>query len=56
MAHSTARGRRHAANGILLFIRENIRDAIGINCLADLLDAGGKSLFAPDSTVFTVFW
>src|SRR3954465_11534477 len=38
--HSIARGRRHAANAALQFIRENTRDTIGINWSADLLDNG----------------
>ncbi|WP_167357516.1 hypothetical protein [Streptomyces cellostaticus] len=40
MAHSIARGWRHAANSILSFIRENTRDALDINRLAGLLDVG----------------
>ncbi|WP_225834672.1 hypothetical protein [Streptomyces sp. NK08204] len=52
MAHSTARGRRHAAKSILQVIRENARDALDINCLADLLDINYTSLFVPDIMVF----
>ncbi|WP_225850420.1 hypothetical protein [Streptomyces sp. HPF1205] len=45
MSHSTARGPRNAANLIPLFIRENTRDAIDINCLVDLFGNAGKVHF-----------
>ncbi|MGR3937392.1 hypothetical protein [Streptomyces sp. BRA346] len=45
MTHRIARGPRHAANAFLLFIRENTRDALGINYSADVFDVG--FLFAP---------
>ncbi|MEU3755938.1 hypothetical protein AB0H17_24750 [Streptomyces olivoreticuli] len=40
MAQRIARGLRNSASVILQFIRENTRDAVDINCLADLLDIG----------------
>ncbi|MFF4219406.1 hypothetical protein [Streptomyces nondiastaticus] len=47
MAHSITRGRRHAANVNVLSIREDARELLDINCLADFVSFEvNRSIFA----------